>query len=179
MKRTLAFILLLLLFAGLFGCASRIVYETTVGDETFTVDLDARTITDSEGRVYSFKLGESDSGDSVSITYPNGDVYSTWTEGSGMGFSTGELSDGVHYGDTLADAVRNRPRALYKVIAGKFVAVVVIIVGIIGISAPEAVWQLNRGWKFKEAEPSNVALIMNRVIGGFMAVVGVFLLFIL
>lgn len=45
-----------------------------------------------------------------------------------------------------------------------------IAIGIVNIAFPKASWYMKYGWQFKNAEPTEAALIMSR-IGGVLAVV--------
>lgn len=49
--------------------------------------------------------------------------------------------------------------------------IIIIIVGIFNISKPEKAWYLSEGWKFRDAEPSDLAIFFIRVVG-FVAIVG-------
>ncbi len=55
--------------------------------------------------------------------------------------------------------------------------VIFILIGIFNLVAPEAAWYLSRGWQFKDAEPSDAALIMTRIGGGAAILIGLVLLF--
>lgn len=49
-------------------------------------------------------------------------------------------------------------------------------IGLLNLLFPRTAWFWNVGWKFKNAEPSEAALLMGR-IGGFLAIgVGIVLL---
>ncbi|TCZ76577.1 hypothetical protein E0485_13365 [Paenibacillus albiflavus] len=51
---------------------------------------------------------------------------------------------------------------------------IVIIFGIINIFSPQAGWYLTIGWKFKDAEPSDAALFVQRlsgIIGSIIAII--------
>jgi hypothetical protein len=51
-----------------------------------------------------------------------------------------------------------------------------IIIGILNVIFPKAFWYMKTGWQFKNAEPSDLALIMIR-FGGILAIVfGIFIL---
>jgi len=54
---------------------------------------------------------------------------------------------------------------------------IAIVIGIVNIIFPNAMWYLSEGWKYKNAEPSDAALIMTRVGGGFAIVIGLFIMF--
>ncbi|PTX95184.1 hypothetical protein DB345_12920 [Spartobacteria bacterium LR76] len=43
-----------------------------------------------------------------------------------------------------------------------------LLLGVIGLFFPKAIWWLREGWKFRDAEPSNTALIITR-IGSLLA----------
>ena len=50
------------------------------------------------------------------------------------------------------------------------------MIGVVSILAPEAMWQLYEGWKFKDAEPSDLALVMHRIGGVLLIVMAVMIL---
>jgi hypothetical protein len=45
-----------------------------------------------------------------------------------------------------------------------------IIIGVVNLFFPQVGWYMTEGWKFKDAEPNDAALIMGR-IGGFISVI--------
>jgi hypothetical protein len=51
-----------------------------------------------------------------------------------------------------------------------------IIIGALNVIFPKASWYMKSGWQFKNAEPSDLALIMIRVGGIIAIVVGIFIL---
>ena len=53
-----------------------------------------------------------------------------------------------------------------------------IALGIWGAAAPRSVWYLSYGWRFKNAEPSEAALLAERLGGGVAVVVGIILCFV-
>jgi len=53
---------------------------------------------------------------------------------------------------------------------------VFLILGIIMTASPYTGWYLSTGWRFKDAEPSDTALFMNRVSGVIGVIVGLVLL---
>ena len=55
--------------------------------------------------------------------------------------------------------------------------VICILFGIFNLAAPEAAWYLSRGWQFKDAEPSDAALVVTRIGGSVAILIGVVLLF--
>ena len=53
-----------------------------------------------------------------------------------------------------------------------FIGIMCIIAGLINVKFPGFVWFLSTGWQFSNAEPSDVALGINRVLGYFLLIVG-------
>ncbi|MCZ0702952.1 uncharacterized membrane protein YidH (DUF202 family) [Natronobacillus azotifigens] len=56
------------------------------------------------------------------------------------------------------------------------IGLVLILFGIFGAIFPQAAWYMEIGWKVRNAEPSELALIANRVGGIVIAIVGLFVL---
>jgi hypothetical protein len=52
-----------------------------------------------------------------------------------------------------------------------FIKIIISIILIIGIINPRISWMLSEGWKFKNAEPSTIYLIMTRIISVIMLIV--------
>ena len=52
-----------------------------------------------------------------------------------------------------------------------------IIIGLCNLCRPEEMWHLSEGWKFKDAEPSEDAILWCRVGGVIAIIVGIFVLF--
>ena len=48
--------------------------------------------------------------------------------------------------------------------------ILLILVGIFNIALPDVAWYLQYGWRYKDAEPSDAALVFNR-IGGVAAII--------
>lgn len=49
-----------------------------------------------------------------------------------------------------------------------------ILAGLFNVIFPRAAWFLEIGWKIKDSEPSEGALILHRVIGVILCIVGIF-----
>lgn len=52
-----------------------------------------------------------------------------------------------------------------------------LIVGGLSAISPETAWQLNMGWKFKDAEPSDAYLLYTRIVGIVSCLIGLVLIF--
>lgn len=51
--------------------------------------------------------------------------------------------------------------------------ILLILTGIFNVFFPKAAWYLEIGWKVKDSEPSEGALILHRVIGIILCIVGI------
>ena len=175
--------LLLTLLLLLCACGSEAppsgVYEVERGGRTYTVDQDNQTIT-CDGETYRFSVQGSGSRILTEITYPNGSTY--WWETSEMGGAGGWSDDydpsAYVDGDVLL-AVLGTDRATPERGGGNpLLGLLIIALGIWGVAAPRSVWYLSYGWRYKDAEPSDMALVAERLGGGVAIVVGLALLFV-
>ena len=170
MKRIIVIFLLAALLLS--GCApEETVHTVTLNrngiDYAFTVDTENRTISDGQ-YTYTYTVN----GDHTTITYPNGARY-YWTQ-NGM-FGSGGWDD--HYdpqtytdGDMLIDVMDETTPEPKK---GNFlVGLLLAALGAFHTFAPYAAWYLSRGWLYKNAEPSDAALVLARISGVIMMVLG-------
>ena len=98
----------------------------------------------------------------IEITYPNGAVY---RQEARDGFSTGTGSSGTEgFADPyamcelIADSV---PKPAIDRLGGGLL----ILLGLVGLLSPKTAWQLEYGWRYQNAEPSSLALGLNRAAG--------------
>ena len=49
--------------------------------------------------------------------------------------------------------------------------------GLFHLISPHTAWYLSHGWRFKDAEPSDLALALNRMGGGIALLIGLLLVF--
>ncbi|NLY85974.1 MAG: hypothetical protein GX077_06455 [Tissierellia bacterium] len=47
-----------------------------------------------------------------------------------------------------------------------------VIIGLFNLLAPRAAWYLEIGWKIKDSEPSDGAIIIHRVFGAILLAIG-------
>lgn len=57
------------------------------------------------------------------------------------------------------------------------IGLVIVVIGAINTLSPETGWYLSSGWKFRDAEPSDAALLWTRVSGIATILIGLFFLF--
>lgn len=173
----------LLIAAALFfltACADSIPsgsYTVARENGTFTVDPEAGTISDGE-HVYRFTV----SGNSVTITYPDGSAY-WWTtqqsDSSGISAGYGGWSDDYapgRYvdGDTLIDLLETRTSS-DSPSSHPFFGILLLLLGLWSLISPRTSWYLSHGWRYKNAEPSDAALAVARIGGGCAVLFGIIL----
>ena len=182
-KRISMFLLAALLLASLCACAEKKTqsalepYTTGWDGAVYTVtpiDNDKGTISDGTN-TYSYQYDAAGSGYSVTFTYPDGETYRCVENGgtsSGAVFSSGSTSldfdfDKYPDGMTLKRVLERSPSAKSEKKSTKNVGLILflLIVGVINTAWPQATWYLDIGWKVKDAEPSEAALIWGRVVG--------------
>ena len=177
MKRVGIILIVLILSIALIGCAEQeTTYTVNKNGIEFRIDSAQKTISDGDN-IYHYEFSGDSSSFKVTITYPNGSSY--WYNQSG-GVGGGGWSDdyieGTYVsGETLVEVVREKaPKRVdpVKIVGG----LMLIALGIIDMIVPKVSWYLGYGWRYKNAEPSDIALIFARIAGGIAVAVGVVLL---
>lgn len=173
------FILLIFVMLSLCACsAAETVYTVVKNEISYVVDRENQTISDGT-HTYQYEFSGNTDDYNVDIVYPDGSTY--WFNKSGFsgygGWSDDYDEDKYVDGDTLCDVLLEK--APKKTNSGKFVgAIIMAAVGIFNIVSPHTVWYLEYGWRYKDAEPSDMALGFNRVVGVIAIIVAVILLFV-
>ena len=176
MKRIAVFLLGLLLMLSVCACSeAATVYTVEENGISFEVDTEKGTISDGT-HTYRYKFSGDAESYGINITYPNSSTYywsQSGTSGHG-GWSDDYDADAFVDGDTLCDVILQKAPAAPGS-SNALAVIVVIALGVFGVISPQSVWYLEYGWRFKDAEPSNLALLLNR-IGGIAAIVlGIFM----
>lgn len=57
------------------------------------------------------------------------------------------------------------------------IGLIALIIGVVNIASPETAWYLSDGWKYKDAEPTDEALLLTRVGGGAAILIGLGFMF--
>ena len=169
---------ILLVFA-LCACSKSVdTYTVTKGSVTFTVDTVNGTIFDGV-HTYEYDFSGDASSYSVKITYPNGASYYWDFSGQfGHGGWSGDYDEERYAdGDTLCDVIVVGAPEPPKSGESIFFALVLIAVGAFNAAAPETAWYLEYGWRFKGAEPSDMALSLGRGVGVAALIAGLIMLF--
>ena len=175
----LLFVLTLLLCAcGAAEDAS--VYEVSHSGYDLVVDTQAQTIT-CGGDVVSYTVSGTTK-KTIRLLYPDGSTYFRTYDSNG-GYAGGWSDDYVEGtyvpGDVLMDVVTGgtNPTSSFDGANTTAAGILLLIVGIFNAAAPRTCWHLSLGWKFRDAEPSDLALTMGRVGGIAAAAIGLVLCF--
>lgn len=169
-------VLLLSIFLLLCLCACTEVEETYVverGWRTFQVDTKACMVSDgTHTYTYTF-VGDSDSY-GITVTYPDGSSYTQSKSGTHITGSASKDYDHNRYvsGDMLCDVIAEGAAEPSRE-GNPLISVLLVGIGLFFLLAPHTAWYLEWGWRFKNAEPSNLALISNRIVGGIVILGGV------
>lgn len=182
MKATV-FAVLMLALSLFVACAKQEqsdTYTVTLGNTIYTVDTQNNTISDGSN-TYGFSVSGSVTGYDVEITYPNGSTY-WWHEDnsgtglSGYGGSSGDYDTSLYPdGDTLKSVLKEQsPRQTSD--KNGFLIFLLLAVGIFNTVSPRTAWYLSYGWRYKDAQPSDAALVIGRISGIAALVIGVVML---
>ena len=183
MKKFFAAILCVLLGLSLFACASSqpSVYRAQRDGKEYVVDTVSKKISDGT-HTYRYSLDGDSGGYSIEITYPDGSTYWWRTQSSGFGVGYGGWSDDYDEnryvnGDILCDILEDEvpeerdPKPILLI-------VVLLAIGIFNAVSPHTAWYLENGWRFKNAEPSDLALGMTRLAGIVFIAVAIIMIFV-
>lgn len=179
MKRLVIAILSVLFMLSLCSCSSSgagasSAYTVDKYGTSYVVDPEKGTISDGT-YIFQYTITGRSNGYEINITYPDGSTYwwSARTSGSVMTGSGGwsDDYDESRYvdGRTLCDVLEEDiPKE--KDSKNVLLIFLLFIVGIFNTAAPRAAWYLEYGWRYKNAEPSDLAIGLNR-FGGVAALI--------
>ena len=185
-KRSVLVILGALLIFSLCSCSSSeagrgSAYTVNGHGRDYIIDPDNGTIFDGTYTYqYDLYIGSSDY--SIEITYPDGSTY-WWRARTSGGVTTGgggwsDDYDANRYvdGRILCDVLEEKvPRTTGDITV--FLIFILLAGGIFNIIWPRVAWYLGYGWRLKDAEPSNLALTMNRIGGVFAIIAAIIMCF--
>ena len=181
MKRLILCLLCLLMVLSLCACSdsnANTTYTVEKYGKTFEVNTQEGTIFDGKN-TYAFTFSGDSSSYRINITYPNGATYFYGFNGN---FGSGGWSDNYDEdlyvgGDTLCDVIAEKapsPSNPTKVLA----IFLLIGIGAFNVASPSTAWYLEYGWRYKNAEPSDMALGLNRFAGIIAIIAGIIMIFV-
>lgn len=171
--------LLLLILVLLTGCGTSVQEPYEYSRDGWSVTVDPENATISHGQnIYRYTIEDQGSRVSYGITFPDGSSYHwTATDSGGMGgWSEDFDEDQLIFAEFLVDALEASVPQAYG--GHPILALILLAVGIWQMKYPETLFYVNRGWMFREAEPSDTYLAMTRVGGGIVIIAGVILFFV-
>lgn len=173
MKKIL-FVLITITMFLLSACGKKAIYTVTYGEEEFVVDTVNSEISHKD-EVYKYQVN----GNSYRITYPDNSTY-WWTQQGNAGY--GGWSDDYQEekyvsGGDLVDILMEK----YEAPSGQkniLVIIVLFLIGIWNVVSPYSSWYFSYGWRYKNAEPSDLALGIGRFSGIIVIIIAFLLIFI-
>lgn len=171
--RILAVLLLTALL--LTGCGQSKPYEVASLWGVVTIDPEAGTLS-CGGDVYAYEISGAKTSTSTTIRYPNGATYYRSDHGMTANSGSSENYDESRYipGDVLISLLEREYPQEKK--GTPFLGLVCIAMGIWGVAKPESLWYLGHGWRYRNAEPSDAALFVERLGGALGIIVGLMLI---
>ncbi|MCL2204556.1 MAG: hypothetical protein FWB88_11535 [Defluviitaleaceae bacterium] len=177
-------VLSLFILAGIFlitSCAAN-PYVFRVNNDELRVYRNEREIHHG-GQVFTYVRQVSGNTENIDITFPDGTIIwqSRQMITSGVSGAHGG-GDGPSWGYNFLLQV-NLFRAVERAYEGGvevgllLLSLVIIAAGVLDVFKPEIGWWLTTGWRFKNAEPSDLALGVARFFGVLVAIIGVVLFF--
>ena len=184
MKKLLLLLVSVVLLLSLCACSeANEPYTVKEGWRTLEINPGACTISD-ETNIYEYTISGDSPSYSITITYPDGSTYYESYRESSSGTTSvtaGWSDDYSEYryvkGSILCDVLKDELPHPTR-FALNFWAILIIGLGAVDVVNPRIGWWLAIGWRFKDAEPSNLALNLNRV-GGAICIIGGILAFFL
>ncbi len=186
MKRFFILIMVMLMLFSFTACGKDavepLVKEIEISGQTGTIKFDqntysAGTITMENGE-YRFIY---DIDGTVTITYPDGFIYTqkninggiaTPADYNALDVEAKGYIDGLSLVWGIESAMDYESRGNSNS-ASSLLAIILMGLGTWVLFAPKRAWWLARGWWYKNAEPSDMAIGFYRVAGGLLMMVGI------
>lgn len=172
MKKIHIFMIIILLVLSLSACSSSAdtTYSIIKNGTSYVVNTENCTISDGSN-TYQYSFSGNSSSYNVDITYPDGSTYWFIMSGnSGYGGWSEDYDENRYAdGDILREVlIEKAPKESNP---GKFIAIIFLLaVGIFHSVSPHTAWYLEYGWRYKDVEPSELALGLN-CVGGVVAII--------
>lgn len=151
------------------------VYDVEYKGKLYSVDQINRTIA-VDGYTCEFDITY---GGRFVVTYPDGSTYSADSD-IGWGGSHSENFDPEQYvtGDTLWEVLEQDRPGAKQTSNHAGLGILLVLFGVLEAAFPQASWWLSHGWRFKNAEPSDLALGLGRTVGVIMILIGIICFFV-
>jgi hypothetical protein len=189
-KRTGFFLLVCALLLSLAACkkapAEPLTRTVEAGGQTLAVSLDKQDLSAgtvaANGETYSFRYTANGQQLTLAIEYPDGYVYKRTELGGAAAESPSYRAEereraGYLRAALLVSGIEQATRTGRDpdgIDASP--ALLLLALGVWNLLAPKSVWWVCRGWWYKNAEPSDAALLVCRIGGVVLLFSGVFCL---
>ena len=176
--RKYSFILITFLLLTLTACNQDNNYTITKENKTFIIDTVKQTISYNND-IYEYEIN----GSSYEIIYPNKSKYWYSKEENngvtiGIGGSSSDYNETEYIpGSLLIDIISEINSSIFSQKNTLFIFILLII-GFWNLISPYSSWYISYGWKYKNAEPSNIAINLTRTIGILIILLTVVFIFI-
>lgn len=173
MRKILFFIFGIFLFAFLCSCSELTeVYLIDHNGKTFEVNTIDGTINDGK-YTYQYEFTGNKKNYKLSIIYPDGVRYECSKSGGPIVYwSTENVNVKYSSGENLRDVIVSiAPKAVE--VGGIITGILLTAFGILFLVFPEKIIYLHSGWLFKNAEPTELALFLNKIAGIIIIGIGV------
>lgn len=175
----LRILIICLLICFLAGCTAKPapVYEMDYYGTLFTVDSEEKTISDGT-HLYTYQIDSSGDRQETVITYPNGSTYYRSRSGNtGHGGWSEDYNENLYVSGDILLHILDSVLPAKSQQGHPLLGILFMAFGIWYAASPYSVWFFNHGWQYKNAEPSENALVWIRVCGFIIIVVGFILIF--
>ncbi|MBP3479588.1 MAG: hypothetical protein J6K03_08970 [Oscillospiraceae bacterium] len=184
MKKQLLVMFALLLAILLCACsAANTLHFIQYHGVDYEIDTQAQTISDGTF-LYEYTFSGNKTSYSITVNYPNGSSYTlsqsgfTGSSSHSSNYSPALFASGDILCDILADILLNEQETGLQITGEKvFLLFILAGVGIFYFVSPHTAWYLSRGWYYKDAEPSDAALIWTRISGAICILLAIIVIF--
>ncbi len=167
--------LVLTLITAACGAKTDHTYTVTREGGSFVVNTVDQTISH-ENQLYKYEI----QGNTIELTYPDQSTYwRTYQDNSsyGGGWSDDYVEGKYTSSDILLDVLSYEPTNTEKS-NNIFLIILLLVTGIFNVIFPDKAWYISRGWQYKNAEPSELALGATRAAGLVGIVIAIIMFFV-
>lgn len=182
MKRIIGVLTMLCLLWTLAACGAEKsdpnVYDVDYAGKTYTVNQNEYTIS-VDGYTCQFEVTGGASSTQVKFLYPDGSFWwQAWSGSSGYGGMSEDYDESRYIsGYTLWNVLEQGvPQTRGSAHGG--LGILLVLFGVLEAVFPQVSWYLGHGWRYKNAEPSELAIGLGRFAGAAMIVIGVICFFV-
>ncbi|MDO5293713.1 MAG: hypothetical protein Q4F05_13315 [bacterium] len=185
MREKRIFLIAIILVLSLCACSSSTskadTYTVSKEGVSYTVDRNNSVISD-ESHEYHYTISGTSERYDIDIIYPDDSTY--WWHGDSNGAMSSSYGGGSddydenRYvpGGTLCDILEENE--LRHVSSVNIIFVIILaVIGVFNVIWPYISWYLGYGWRYRDTEPSDAALVFNRISGIILILIAIVMIF--